>query len=62
MELSGSNVKKFLLFCETKTLKKFYILHEIELPYILGNGNPKKLIFQESTLRARKIKKKKLTF
>ena len=38
MDLSGSNIKKFLIFQETK------------LSYISGNGNPKKLLlFQEVT-------------
>ena len=46
MELSGSNIKKFLIFQET------------ELFYISGNVNPKKLlIFQEVTFQARKNKK-----
>ena len=46
MELSGSNIKKFLIFLERK------------LFYISGNVNPKKLlIFQEVTFQARKNKK-----
>ena len=55
MELSGSNIKKFLIFSqkkaflifwETKILKKFVIFQETELSYISGNGNrnPKKLL------------------
>ena len=49
MELSGSNIKKFLIFQET------------EISYILGDGNPKKLlIFQEVTFQARKNKKNPL--
>ena len=55
MELSGSNIKKFLIFSqkkaflifwETKILKKFVIFQEMELSYISGNGNgnPKKLL------------------
>ena len=45
MELSGSKIKKFLIFSqkkavpifqETKTLKKFFIFQETELSYISG--------------------------
>ena len=32
MALSGSNIKKFLIF------------QEMELSFILGNGNPRKLL------------------
>ena len=66
-ELSGSNIKKFLIFSqkkacliflETATPKKFFIFQEKDFSYISGNGNPKKpLILQEITFRARKIKK-----
>ena len=46
-ELSGTDIKKFLIFQET------------EFSYISGNGNPKKLlIFQEVTFQAQKIFKK----
>ena len=48
MELSGSIIKKFLIFS--------YILgngNPEKISYISGNGNPKKLlIFQEVTFRA----------
>ena len=45
MELSGSNIKKCLIFQET------------EFSYISGNGNAKKLlIFQEVIFRARNVK------
>ena len=64
MELSGSSIKKFVVFSqkkaflETETSKKFLIFREMELFYILGNGNPKKLpIFQEVTFWARKVKR-----
>ena len=67
MELSGSNIKKILIFSrkeaflilqEMKTPKKVFIFQETELSYISGNGNPKKLlIFQEVTFQAQKIKK-----
>ena len=46
MELSGANIKKIPIFSQKKT---FLIFGEMELFYILGNGNPKKfLIFQET--------------
>ena len=55
MELSGSNVKKFLKFSQKNA---FLIFKESELSYISGNGNPKKLlIFQEVTVHARKMKR-----
>ena len=59
MELSNSNIKKFLIFSQ----KKAFIFWETEtpkkLPYISGNGNPKKLLtFQEVTFRPQKKKKK----
>ena len=67
MELSSSNIKKFLIFSqkkdflifrETETPKKFLIFQERELSYISGNGNPKRLlIFEEVTFQARKMKK-----
>ena len=59
MNLSCSNIKKFLIFSqkkaflifpETETPKKFIIFQEKELYYISANGNPKK------PLIARKIK------
>ena len=67
-ELSSSNIRKFLIFSqkkaflifqEIKTPKKFFIFQETELSYILGNGNPKKLlIFQKVNFQTRKMKKK----
>ena len=43
MELSGSNIQKFLIFREMEIPKK--------IPYISGNGNAKKLlIFWETKL------------
>ena len=43
-----SQKKAFLIFQETETPKKFFILEKKELPSIPRNGNPKKLfIFQE---------------
>ena len=46
MELSASNIKKFLIFQEMKFFQ------------ISGNGNPKKLLkFQEVIFQAQKIKK-----
>ena len=60
MELSSSNIKKFLLFSQKKA---FLIFQETEsfytsgngnpekIPYISGNGNSEKLlIFQETEL------------
>ena len=60
MEISSSNIKKFLalilkflifsqkkaflIFRETKTPKKFLIFQEAALFYTSGNGNPKKLL------------------
>ena len=40
MELSSSNIKKFLTFSQKKA---FSIFREMELSYILGNGNPGKI-------------------
>ena len=49
MELSGSNIKRFLIFSqkksfhifrETETLKKFLLFQEMKLSYISGKGNP----------------------
>ena len=40
MELSSSNIKKFLIFSQKKA---FLIFREMELPYILGNENPEKI-------------------
>ena len=60
MDLSSSNIKKFLIFSEkkaflifrhTETPKKFIIFQETELSYISGNGNSKKILI------ALKIKK-----
>ena len=58
MELSISNIKKFLIFSQKKA---FLIFREIELPNILENGNPEKssyisesgtfLIFRKQKLR-----------
>ena len=66
MELSSSNIKKFLIFFQNKT---FLIFREMQLSYILGNGNPDKisrngtflyfrkfLIFHEVTFQACKVK------
>ena len=57
MKLSGSKVKKFLMFSqkkgfplfrETKTQKKFLTFEKTEFSYISGNKNPKIFfIFQE---------------
>ena len=47
MEISGSNIKKFLIFSQKKaflifwemeTLKKFLIFQEMGFSYISGNG------------------------
>ena len=40
-----------------ETPKKIFIFQETKLSYVLGNGNPKKLIFHEVTFEAQKIKK-----
>ena len=40
-----------------ETQKKIFIFQETKLSYVLGNGNPKKLIFHEVTFEAQKIKK-----
>ena len=59
MKLSGSNIKKFLTFSqnkafltfeETETLRNFIVFQQT-------NGNFKKLIFQEVTFHAQKMKK-----
>ena len=46
MELSGSNIKKFVIFSQKKAFlrnpEKFLIFQETELSYISGNENPKK--------------------
>ena len=39
VELSSSNIKKFLIFSQKKA---FLIFREMELSYKLGNGNPGK--------------------
>ena len=44
--------RKFFLYFEKQTLKKFLIFQEMELSYISGNGNHKKLICQEVILLA----------
>ena len=55
MELSNSNIKKFLIssqkkaFQEKETPKKFFILQETELSYISRNGKPKKLLISQDT-------------
>ena len=70
MELSSSNIKKFLLIFtqkkaflilqKTETPQKFFIFQDTELCYNSGNRNPKKLlIFQERTFNLKKMKKKK---
>ena len=54
---------KFPIFSQKKLSlyfrkRNYLIFQEMELSYISGNGNPKKLlIFQEVTFRARKNKK-----
>ena len=54
MELSGSIIKKFLIFSQNNY---FLIFQLTELSYISGNGNPKKLfMFQEVTFQVKKIK------
>ena len=40
MELSGSSIKKFLIFFQEKS---FLLFQETELSYVSGNGNPEKL-------------------
>ena len=40
MKLSNYNIKKFLIFSQKKA---FLIFREMELSYILGNGNPEKI-------------------
>ena len=53
-----SQKKAFLIFQETETPKKFFILEKKELPSIPRNGNPKKLfIFQEMELSISKLKR-----
>ena len=49
MELSGTNIKKFLIFSYISDIsKKILIFQEKELSYISGNENPRKLLlFQE---------------
>ena len=50
MELSDSNIKKILIFRKTKPPKK--------IPYISGNGKPKRLlIFRKMELCNSKTKK-----
>ena len=40
MELSGPNIKKFLIFSQKKA---FPIFRKMELFYVLGNGNPEEI-------------------
>ena len=42
MELSGSNIKKFLIFSQRKA---FLIFWKMELFYILGDANPEKITY-----------------
>ena len=42
MELSGFNIKKFFIFFQKKA---FLIFQEMELSCILGSGNPEKIIY-----------------
>ena len=42
MELSGSNIKKFLIFSQKKAFLKF---REMKLFYILENGSPEKILY-----------------
>ena len=39
-----------------ETQKKIFIFQGTKLSYVLGNGNPKKLIFHEVTFEAQKKK------
>ena len=73
MELSGSSIKKFLIFSQKKSFlifqemetpkKNSYIFFKESFSCISENGNPEKipdvsdLIFQEVTFSARKIKR-----
>ena len=64
MELSSSNIKKFLMFSRKKA---FLIFRKTKTPkkgnYILGSRTflyfRKLLIFQEETFRSQKLQKKK---
>ena len=53
--------RNFLKFQDTETPKKIFIFQETELFYISGNGTflyfRKRLIFQEVTFQAQKMKK-----
>ena len=42
MELSGFNIKKFFIFFQKKA---FLIFQEMELSCILGSGNPEKILY-----------------
>ena len=42
MELSSSDIKKFLIFSQKK---HFLIFREIEIFYISGKGNPPKILY-----------------
>ena len=54
MELSGSTIKKFLIFSQDNY---FLIFQGTELSYISGNKTPKNLfMFQEVTFQAKKNK------
>ena len=61
MELSGSNIKKFLILSQKKT---FLIFWEMELSYILGNGNPPKnsLYFRKKKTRKTSLYFRKRNF
>ena len=48
MGLSGSSIKKFLIFPQKES---FIIFQETELSYISGNGNPEKSYYISSKER-----------
>ena len=59
MELSGSSIKKFLIFSQEKS---FVIYQETKLCYISGNENPKKpsYIFSNESCYFPKRKRRKV--
>ena len=59
MELSGTNIKKFLIYFYISEIpKKNLIFQVMELSYISRNQNPKKLrLFQEINFLAPSLKK-----
>ena len=52
MELSSSNIKKFLVFSQKKA---FLIFWEMELLYILGNSNPEKIPYISGNRNPEKV-------